>query len=176
MLFEPLDIAGAFVVTPELIGDERGFFARSWDRRDFTDRGLNDAVAQCNISFNHSKGTLRGMHYQVPPHEESKLVRCTKGAIYDVVIDLRPDSSSFKSYAGATLSSENHQMMYVPEGCAHGFLTLEDDVEIAYQISEFYAAEAQRGVRWNDPAFGINWPERVAVINERDSSYPDFVD
>jgi dTDP-4-dehydrorhamnose 3,5-epimerase len=174
MLFEALDVTGAWLITPELIHDERGWFARSWSRDEFADRGLNTNVAQCNLSFNNSRGTLRGLHYQAAPHEETKLVRCTSGSLWDVVVDLRGDSPTFMRHAGAVLSSENRSMMYVPEGCAHGFITLEDGVEILYQISEFFTPSAQRGVRWNDPAFGIEWPEEVSVINSRDDSYADF--
>jgi dTDP-4-dehydrorhamnose 3,5-epimerase len=174
VLFESLSVVGAFLITPETVEDERGYFARTWDRREFAKRGLNPNVAQCNTSYNHRRGTLRGMHYQSAPHEETKLVRCTKGAIYDVVLDLRTDSETFKKHDGATLTSDNRSMLYVPEGCAHGFITLEDDVEVFYQISEFYTPTAQRGVRFDDPAFGIEWPETVAVVNSRDAGYPDF--
>jgi dTDP-4-dehydrorhamnose 3,5-epimerase len=172
MIFEPLEIPGSFLVRPERIEDERGFFARSWCRREFAARGLTVELAQCNISFNRRGGTLRGLHYQAAPHEEAKLVRCTRGAIYDVVVDLRPDSPSRHRYAAATLSAENLNMLYVPEGCAHGFLTLEDSSEVFYQMSEFYVPEAARGVRWDDPAFGVAWPGPVEVIAERDRNYP----
>lgn len=154
--------------------DERGFFARTWCSREFEEHGLNPKLVQCSISFNVRRGTLRGMHYQAAPFAEAKLVRCTQGTIYDVVVDLRPDSPTFRQWTGARLSSENRHMMYVPEGCAHGFLTLEDETEVFYQMSEFYRAEAARGVRWNDPQFGIAWPEEVVVISERDRTYPDF--
>jgi dTDP-4-dehydrorhamnose 3,5-epimerase len=174
--FESLDVSGAYVISPEKIEDERGFFARSWSRDEFEAHGLNPNVAQCNISFNNAKGTLRGMHYQAQPYEETKLVRCTKGSIYDVVVDLRPGSPTFKKHDGATLSADNRLMLYVPEGCAHGFITLEDGVEIFYQISEFYTPSAQRGVRYDDPAFGIDWPVPVTVINPRDKNYPDFTE
>jgi dTDP-4-dehydrorhamnose 3,5-epimerase len=176
VLFESLEVSGAYLISPERIEDERGFFARSWSRDIFATHGLNPNVAQCNISFNKTKGTLRGMHYQAPPYEETKLVRCTQGSIYDVVVDLRSDSPTFKKHDGATLSADNRLMLYVPEGCAHGFITLENDVEIFYQISEFYTPSAQRGVRYDDPAFEIEWPEAVAVINPRDKNYPDFTE
>jgi dTDP-4-dehydrorhamnose 3,5-epimerase len=173
MLFTQTPVAGAFAVSPERIADERGFFARTWCQREFEDHGLNPALAQCNVSFNPSKGTLRGMHYQIPPHEEAKLVRCTSGAIYDVAIDLRPTSPTFGAHACAVLSADNRAMLYIPEGCAHGFLTLEDDTEVFYQMSARFEPTAARGVRWDDPAFGIDWPGEVVVINDRDRCYPD---
>ena len=129
---------------------------------------------QCSISFNSRKGTLRGIHYQVPPHAEAKVVRCTRGAIYDVVVDLRPDSPTYRKWSAVVLTAEKRNMVYVPEGCAHGFLTLKDESEVFYQMSEFYNPESARGVRWDDPAFNIMWPEKVAVISERDRTYPDF--
>ena len=174
MIFQPTKLPGVFEILPELKSDERGFFARTWCQKEFADHGLNPKLAQCSISLNSRKGTLRGMHYQVSPHAEAKLVRCTKGAIYDVVVDLRPESPSFKGWTAATLSADNRRALYMPEGCAHGFLTLEDDTELFYQISEFYSAESTRGVRWNDPAFSITWPGEVTVISERDRTYPDF--
>ena len=173
MLFTETRVVGAFVIEPERISDERGFFARTWCRREFEAQGLNPALAQCSVSFNRRKGTLRGMHYQTPPHEEAKLVRCTTGAIYDVAIDLRPTSTSFGAHAAAVLDGDNRRMLYVPEGCAHGFLTLEDATEVAYQMSELYAPAAGRGVRWDDPAFGISWPGEVHEIAARDRAYPD---
>jgi dTDP-4-dehydrorhamnose 3,5-epimerase len=175
MKFLETKILGVFEVHLEPICDERGFFARSWCREDFQSHGLNPSLAQSSVSFNTRKGTLRGMHYQAVPHQEAKLVRCTRGAIYDVVVDLRPQSPTFKGWTGATLTAENRQMMYVPEGCAHGFLTLEDATEVFYQISEPYHAESGRGVRWNDDAFRIAWPASVEVISDRDRGYPDFV-
>ncbi len=154
--------------------DERGFFARAWCRSEFEKYGLESTLVQCNISFNARKGTLRGMHYQAAPFAESKLVRCTQGAIYDVVLDLRPQSPSFKEWVAVTLAAEQRNMVYVPKGCAHGFLTLQDETEVFYQMSEVYNAESARGVRWNDPSFGIAWPEKVEVISDRDRNYPDF--
>ena len=174
MVFAHTGLTGAFVVDLAPIQDERGFFARSWCRREFEAHGLNPRVVQCNVSFNRSKGTLRGMHYQIAPHEEAKLVRCTQGAIHDVVVDLRPRSGTYLKSFGTVLSSDNRRAMYVPEGFAHGFLTLSDQSEVFYQMSEFYAPEAARGIRWNDPALGIEWPGPVLVISERDRSYPDF--
>jgi dTDP-4-dehydrorhamnose 3,5-epimerase len=173
MLFIKTWVTGVFLIEPERIYDERGFFARTWCQHECEAHGLNTALAQCNLSFNRHKGTLRGMHYQAPPHEEAKLVRCTMGAIYDVAIDLRRESSTFAAHVGVILSAENRRMLYVPEGCAHGFLTLEDNTEVAYQMSEFYVPQASRGVRWDDPAFGIRWPGEVRVIAERDRTYPD---
>ncbi len=175
MIFTETDVAGAFLVEPEPVADERGFFARTWDRREFQARGLNPDLAQCSVSFNRRRGTLRGLHYQRPPHQEAKLVRCTAGAVYDVVVDLRPASPTFKRHAGATLTAANRLALYVPEGCAHGFLTLEDATEVSYQISEFYAPEAAAGVRFDDPALGIAWPAEVRVVNQRDRAYPDAV-
>jgi dTDP-4-dehydrorhamnose 3,5-epimerase len=174
MVFNPTKIPGAYEIQPEIFADDRGFFARSWCSKEFASHGLTPIMAQCNISQNTRKGTLRGMHYQAAPHAEAKLVRCTRGSIFDVVVDLRPGSKTFKQWAGAALTAAKHNMFYIPEGCAHGFLTLEDDVEIFYQMSEFYTPEAGRGVRWNDPAFGIEWPGEVKVIAERDRTYPDF--
>jgi dTDP-4-dehydrorhamnose 3,5-epimerase len=176
MIFEQTVIAGVWLLEPERFEDERGFFARTWDPEEFSSRGLNPAIAQCSVSFNHLGGTLRGLHYQAAPHEEAKLVRCSSGAIFDVALDLRPDSPTYKDWYGAELSAENHLALYIPEGCAHGFLTLADSSEVHYQISAPYSPEAGRGVRWNDPAFGITWPGEVLVINERDGSYADFVD
>jgi dTDP-4-dehydrorhamnose 3,5-epimerase len=154
--------------------DERGFFARSWCQREFEEHGLNPKIVQCSVSFNERRGTLRGIHYQADPHPEAKVVRCTRGAIYDVVVDLRPNSRTFKQWIGRVLSDVNRYMLYVPEGCGHGFLTLEPETEVYYQMSEFYHQELARGVRWNDPAFQILWPEKVEVISNRDSAYPDF--
>lgn len=174
MIFTETPIKGAYVIEPERQEDERGFFARTWCRRDFAAHGLNPALVQCNISFNRTKGTLRGMHYQVAPHAEAKLVRCTAGAIYDVIVDLRPQSATCTQWFGVELTADNRRMLYIPEGLAHGFLTLGDDTEVFYQMSEYYVAECARGVRWNDPAFGIRWPGEVRMISRRDQSYPDF--
>lgn len=174
MLFHPTGVAGAFLVEIERIVDERGFFARTWCQDEFRAHGLNSALAQCSISYNQSKGTLRGMHYQIAPHEEAKLVRCTTGAIYDVAVDLRRGSPTFGAHAAAVLSAANRSMLYVPEGCAHGFLTLEDATEVTYQMSVPFEPSAARGVRFDDPAFGIRWPAEVRVINQRDRSYPDL--
>ena len=154
--------------------DSRGFFARTFCQREFAEHGLDTQVAQCNVSFNPRKGTLRGMHYQAKPYEEAKVVRCTMGRIYDVIIDLRRESPTFKKSFGVELTAQDHNMLYVPRGFGHGFQTLENDAEIFYQISEFYSPDHQRGVRWNDPAFGIEWPPDERIISERDQNYPDF--
>ena len=174
MLFTETQLKGAYIITPERIEDERGFFARTWDRHEFEARGLNTNLAQCNISYNARRGTLRGMHYQAAPHAETKLVRCTSGAIYDVIIDLRPGSPTLKQWQATELSAANRCMLYIPPGFAHGFQTLADQSEVFYQMAEFYAPNYARGVRWNDPAFGIVWPEAPQVIAARDQAYPDF--
>jgi dTDP-4-dehydrorhamnose 3,5-epimerase len=164
----------AYLITPKRLEDERGFFARSWCQNEFNDHGLNSNLAQCSISFNHVRGTLRGMHFQVAPFEEAKLVRCTMGSIYDVIVDLRPDSLTFLKYYGVELNSENRHMLYVPEGFAHGFITLSDNSEVFYQMSEFYNADSASGYRWNDPAFAISWPIPVRIISDRDANYPEY--
>lgn len=174
MRFHETTIPGVFEIYLEPRIDDRGFFARSWCAAEFESRGLNPKLVQCNVSFNERKGTLRGIHYQATPFGESKLVRCTRGSIYDVVVDLRPQSTTFRRWICAKLTAANRHMLYVPEGCGHGFLTLEDGTEVFYQMSEFYCEEAARGVRWDDPAFSIVWPESVQVISERDRTYPDF--
>jgi dTDP-4-dehydrorhamnose 3,5-epimerase len=174
MLFIETQLKGAYIIDPERIEDERGFFARTWDRHEFEARGLNSSLVQCNISYNARRGTLRGMHYQIAPHAETKLVRCTNGAIYDVIIDLRLGSPTLRQWLAVELSAHNRRMLYIPEGCAHGFQTLADHSEVFYQMAEFYAPDYARGVRWNDPAFGIVWPEAPQVIAARDQAYPDF--
>jgi dTDP-4-dehydrorhamnose 3,5-epimerase len=174
MIFNPTELPGAYIVDIEPHQDDRGFFARTWCQREFEQHGLKPNLAQCSISFNKRKGTLRGMHYQAAPHAEAKLIRCTAGAIFDVIIDLRPESPTFTRHIAVVLSAENHRMLYVPEGCAHGFQTLADNTEVFYQMSEFYAPEYARGVRWNDPLFAIAWPHDDRIIIERDQLYPDF--
>ena len=174
MRFIPTHLAGAYLVEPEPVSDERGFFARTWCRNEFADKGLNPNLVQCNISYNKTRGTLRGMHYQKTPHEEAKLVRCTQGAVYDVIIDLRNDSNTFTQWYGVELTAENRKALYVPESFAHGFITLKDDTEVLYQMSEFFHAECVAGVRWNDPVFKIAWPSTVSVMSERDQNYQDF--
>ncbi len=174
MRFDETKLPGVFEISLEPMNDERGFFARSWCRHEFERHGLNPAIAQCNISFNEKKGTLRGVHFQGEPHPEDKIVRCTQGSIYDVVVDLRPDSATYKKWIGVLLSAANRRMVYVPKGCGHGLLTLEDRTEVYYQMSEFYYPELSRGIRWNDPAFQIKWPDQPKIMSERDCSYPDF--
>jgi dTDP-4-dehydrorhamnose 3,5-epimerase len=175
LIFTETKLAGAFVIELERHTDERGFFARTFCQQEFEAHGLKAEVAQCNVSCNKRKGTLRGMHYQAAPFAEAKLVRCTAGSIYDVIIDLRPASATFKRHFAVELSAENHRMLYIPEDFAHGFQTLEDDTEVFYQMAKQYSAEHARGVRWNDPAFGIEWPKGERIIIERDRNYPDFV-
>ena len=174
MLFEPTPLAGAFVLEAERLEDDRGFFARTFCRNDFREAGLEPDLVQCSLSFNHRKGTLRGMHYQAAPHDETKLVRCTMGAIHDVILDLRPDSPTFKESFGIELSADNRSALYIPAGLAHGFLTLADDTEVFYQMSVPFHPGAARGVRWNDPAFGIEWPAEPRILSDRDRTYPDF--
>jgi len=172
MIFRETPLKGAFIIDIERIEDKRGFFAEAWCQKEFEANGLVSRMVRTNISFNRKRGTLRGMHYQVPPYEEIKLVRCTRGAIYDVIIDLRPDSPTYKKWTGVELTAENYRMLYVPESFAHGFLTLEDTAEITYQISQFYSPESARGVRYDDPVFGIEWPLQVEVISDQDLGWP----
>ncbi len=174
MTFTETSIPGAFIISLNRLEDERGFFARTFCRREFSDHGLNPDLAQCSISFNRKKGTLRGMHFQAKPHEETKVVRCTMGALFDVLVDLRPGSPTFKQWASVELNAENRTMVYIPGGIAHGFLTLKENTEVMYQMSVEYAPESSGGVRWNDPAFAIRWPEYPQVISSKDQSYPDF--
>jgi dTDP-4-dehydrorhamnose 3,5-epimerase len=178
MVFQRTPVVGVFEIEPEPREDDRGFFARSYCWREFVAHGLNPQVVQCNVSYNRLRGTLRGMHYQIAPSHEAKLIRCVRGSLYDVAVDVRPGSPTFRHWVAAELRAAPGQpsrMLYVPEGVAHGFLTLEDDTEVIYQMSEFHAPEAARGFRWNDPAFAVDWPEPVRVISDRDRSYPDFV-
>jgi dTDP-4-dehydrorhamnose 3,5-epimerase len=174
VIFTETEIPGAFVIELFKVEDERGFFARSWCQREFEEHGLNPRIVQCNISFNKERGTIRGMHYQEAPHEEARLVRCTSGAIYDVIVDLRPASPAYLRHFATVLTAKNRKLLYVPEGFAHGFQTLEDNTEVFYQMSEYYHAGSARGVRWNDPALGIRWPEPVRVISEKDRGYADL--
>jgi dTDP-4-dehydrorhamnose 3,5-epimerase len=170
-----LAVAGSFVVEPAHHEDERGSFARIFDADEFARAGLSRAVAQCSVAFNRAPWTLRGLHYQKPPHEEAKLVRCTRGAAFDVVVDLRAASPTHLHWDAVELTADNRLGLYVPEGCAHGYLTLEEATELAYQISHVYVPEAGRGVRWNDPLFAIEWPAAPRVISPRDSAYADYV-
>jgi dTDP-4-dehydrorhamnose 3,5-epimerase len=174
--FTPTDVEDAVIIDVEPIEDERGFFARAWDERELAERGLETRIAQCNVSFNRRKGTLRGMHLQRPPHEEVKLIRCVRGSLFDVIVDIRPESASYKQWTGVELSARNRRMLYVPRGFAHGFQTLEDDTETFYMVSEFHAPSTEDGVRWNDPMFAIEWPlGEPSVISDKDRDWPDFV-
>ena len=174
MIFTETALSGAFVIDPEPQEDARGLFARTWCLRELQTRGLETRMAQCSTSFNKRKGTLRGLHYQVPPAAETKIVRCTRGSLYDVIVDLRLDSPTFLGHVAMVLTANNRKMVYVPSGFAHGFQTLEDDTEVFYQISEFWAPEHARGVRWDDPLFAIAWPDDQRTMIERDLRYPDF--
>lgn len=172
MRFTALDLAGAFRIELTPASDERGFFARSWSAQEFETHGLNGKLIQCSISFNRFRGTIRGLHYQVTPHEEAKLIRCTRGAVFDVIVDMRTGSPTFRHWRAVELSAMNRISIYAPEGFAHGFQTLEDDTEVFYQISAVYAPSAACGVRWNDPSLGINWPIANPTMSERDRSLP----
>jgi dTDP-4-dehydrorhamnose 3,5-epimerase len=176
MKFHPTRVEGAFLIESEPVLDERGGFMRTWCVREAKEHGLCVAIAQCSVSSNRATGTLRGMHYQTAPAEETKVVRCIRGSIFDVIVDLRKESPSYRSWFGAELSRGNHRAMYVPRGVAHGFLTLEDDCDVHYQMSALHEPAAARGFRWNEPSFGITWPTEVRVISERDRTYPDFSD
>lgn len=174
MIFTETKLPGAFVITLEKREDERGFFARTFCQNEFRDHGLNPNLAQCNISYNKLAGTLRGMHFQAPPHPEAKLIHCVKGSIYDVILDLRQRSRTYGNHVSVVLTATEHNMIYVPEEFAHGFITLEDETEVYYLMSDFHAPHAARGVRWNDSAFALKWPRPPRVISERDATYPDF--
>lgn len=174
MKFTETKVKSAFIIELEKFEDERGFFARTWDPEEFKAKGLNPKLVQCSVSLNKKKGTLRGMHYQAAPHEEAKVVRCNMGAIHDVILDLRPQSPSFKQWVSVELSAENRKELYIPEGVAHGFQTLTDNAEVSYFISEFHHPESARGIRWDDPAFKIQWPLPVSVISAKDSAYPGW--
>lgn len=172
MIFHPTPLAGAFVIELEPRGDARGSFARTYCAREFAEHGISMNVAQCNLSVNRVKGTLRGMHFQVAPHAEAKLVRCAQGAMWDVIVDLRPGSPTCRQWFGETLSADNNRMMMIPEGFAHGFITLTDDVSVFYQMGAFYHPEAQSGMRWDDTAIGIQWPAQPVVIADKDLAWP----
>ncbi len=174
MLFTETSLAGAYTIELQKKGDDRGFFARVFCCREFEELGLAGVFVQVNNSLSAVKGTLRGMHYQLAPKAETKLVRCIRGAMWDCIIDLRPDSPTFTRWCGAELSADNRRMMYVPKGFAHGFITLTDDVEAFYFVDEFYAPQAERGVRWNDPKFGIDWPVEPVVLSDKDGNHRDF--
>ena len=174
MIFTETELKGAYLIDPEKMEDERGFFARTFCSNEFRANGLNPTFVQCNLSFNALRGTIRGMHFQRAPHEEAKLVRCMKGEIFDVILDLRPESPTRGHWVSVNLSESNYRMLYVPVGCAHGFQTLSDNTEVFYQMSEFYHLESQGGIRPNDPVLGIPWPIREAILSARDLAYPDF--
>jgi dTDP-4-dehydrorhamnose 3,5-epimerase len=177
MKFVETRLKGAFVVEPDVFEDERGYFAPTWSVSEFEQRGLDTRVVQCNSSFNRRKGTLRGMHFQRTPMVEVKLVRCTRGSIYDVILDLRGESPTYKQWTSVVLNAENLKALYIPERFAHGFQTLEDDTEVLYQVSQYYSPEHAAGVRWDDPAFAIEWPpEDARTISERDLTFPDFME
>lgn len=175
MIFAETSLPGAYIIDLQQIDDERGFFARSYCQQEFNARGMKSSVAQCNISFNKKKGTLRGMHFQSSPKAEAKLVRCTQGKILDVIIDLRPESQTYCRWVAVELSSENRRSLYIPEGFAHGFQTLEDNSEVFYQMFEFFSPEHASGVRWNDPAFGVDWPLKSPTMSVKDQSYPNYI-
>lgn len=174
MKFSATSIEGVWLIEMERHEDERGWFAREWCASELQRRGLDTTLSQCSVSFNHKRGTLRGMHFQAPPHEETKVVRCSLGALFDVVVDLRPDSPTYMAWLGIELTRDNGLMLYIPRGVAHGFQTLQDNTEIIYKISAEYHPASSRGVRWNDPVFGIRWPLDVSVISERDRTYPGY--
>ena len=174
MIFVETPLWGAYVIEVEKHEDERGFFARSWCAREFGAKGLDHHLVQCNVSFNKRKGTLRGLHYQTPPNAEVKLVRCTKGSLFDVIVDLRKDSPTFLKWFAIELTATNYRMLYIPKLFAHGFQTLEDDTEIFYQMSEFYEPAASKGLRWNDPRLGINWPVAGRTMSQKDQAYPNL--
>ncbi|MBU1152810.1 dTDP-4-dehydrorhamnose 3,5-epimerase [bacterium] len=181
MIFAETKLKGAFIIELEKVEDERGFFVRTFCQKEFEKHSLNPRIVQCNLSFNKKKGALRGMHYQVSPHEEAKLVSCIQGAIYDVIIDLRPDSPTYCQWfaieltARCSLLTAHYKTLYIPEGFAHGFQTLEENTVVFYQMSWFYHPECAKGVRWNDPVFGIEWPDDVRAISDRDQQFPNFV-
>ena len=174
MKFSETRLQGAYIINIEPLEDERGFFARSFCQEEFEKYGLNPRIVQCNVSYNTKRGTLRGMHYQIKPYEEAKVVSCTKGAIYDVIIDLRSDSPTYCQWFAVELSAENYKMLYVAEGFAHGFQTLQENTIVFYQMSEFYHPECAQGIRYNDPTFEITWPLSKPIISKKDDSYDDY--
>ena len=174
MIFTETELKGAYIIDIKKLEDERGFFGRSFCRREMEEHGLNGNIVQTNTSLSLKKGTLRGMHFQIEPHQEAKLIRCVRGSIYDVIIDLRPDSSTFGRWTGTELTAENYRMLYIPEGFAQGFLSLTDNVEVYYDVTTYYTPSAEKGIRWNDRAFGIKWPFEPLVVSEKDRNHPDF--
>ena len=175
MIFTACKVKDAYLIDLDRKVDDRGFFARSYCRKEFAAYGLHPDLVQCNLSFNTRRGTLRGMHYQARPHEEIKLIRCLSGAIYDVIVDLRPASPTYRQWIGVELDADNRRMLYSPAGFAHGYLTLADNTEVLYQVSAFYSPESERAVRWNDPTFNIEWPMQPEVISSKDREHPDFI-
>jgi dTDP-4-dehydrorhamnose 3,5-epimerase len=175
MKFTETPVTGAYVIDVNRIGDSRGFFGRLWCEKELLDQGLVPHIRQSNIGFSPQKGTLRGLHYQKPPHQEVKIVRCTRGSVFDVVVDLRSDSPTFRKWFGIELNPDNASMLYVPEGCATGYLTLSDDTEIYYNTSAMYAPDSATGIRYDDVAFGIEWPGEVTVLSDNDKDWPDFI-
>lgn len=175
MRFTELRLKGAFLIEIERIEDQRGFFARCYCQQEFAAHGIEPSFVQCNISFNTQKHALRGLHYQATPYEENKLVRCTIGAIYDVIVDIRPDSPTYRQWVTTELTAQNRLMLFVPKGFAHGFKTLSDNSEVFYQMSQFYMAEAALGIRWNDPTLAIAWPPGPPILSDRDRGYPDLL-
>ncbi len=174
MIFEKTDFEGVYIIEIEKHQDSRGFFARSWDKNEFKLKDLNSNLTQCNISFNHKKGTLRGMHYQTQPYQEAKLIRCTRGSLFDVIIDLRNNSKSFKKWSSFELNEKNHKMLYIPEGFAHGFQTLEDNTEVFYQMTQNFMPNYDFGIRWDDTQFNIKWPTKNSIMSDKDKQFLDF--
>ena len=174
MIFTETRLKGAFIIEIKKIEDERGFFGRAWCQKEFEEHGLNPNICQINASHTKKKGTIRGLHYQIDPYQEAKFIRCTRGRVFDLIIDLRPDSPTFMQWIGNELSSDSYKMVYVPENFAHGILSLEDNSEVYYPVTQFYTPGAERGIRWNDPAFNIKWPIDVEIVSEKDNSHPDF--
>lgn len=176
MIFKETSLQGVYIIDLELLKDDRGAFARTFCAQTFEERGLRPAVAQCNLSFNHKRGTLRGLHFQIPPAAETKLVRCTRGAIYDVVVDMRKASPTYLTHVGVELSAENRRSLYVPEWFAHGYQTLTENAEVIYQVGEFYTPGYERGLRYNDPKLAIDWPLPVSTISTKDATWPLLAD
>jgi dTDP-4-dehydrorhamnose 3,5-epimerase len=176
MIFTETKLKGAFIIDVKRLEDERGFFGRAWCKREFAEHGLNGDAVQANVSYNKTKGTLRGMHFQQAPFAETKIVRCTSGALYDVIIDIRPESPTYKQWIAVELTEESMRMLYVPEGFAHGFITLKDHTSVHYVVTQYYAPGCEGGIRYNDPAFNIEWPIEPSVISEKDKVIPDFAE
>lgn len=175
MIINTTSLKDALIIDLKRIGDERGFFARAWCRAELADAGVEATVVQANIGYCAQRGTLRGLHYQKAPHEEQKWIRCVRGSVFDVIVDLRQDSPTYRKWLGVELSAEDRRMLYVPKGFAHGYLSLEDDCEVLYMVSEYYAPDHEAGIRWDDPAFGINWPvNEELILSEKDRNWPDF--